>query len=533
MPLSPALAPTPVAIAIVPELRAPAPLPTSLVRRGAEGVWLIARLAIGYLALIVCERLWIPTRRWRIAMDAWGSRCFTAHVRKHGAMLIKIGQFVASRPDLFPLAYIESCAALRDQAPARPFNVVAAVLDLTYEGRTAAHFSRIDEIAIAAASFGQVHRAWLTDGRMVAIKVQYPGLQRLVAIDLLLTRATMRLLRILVHGFPFHDLLAELERASASELDYLQEATSADRLRPCLEKHGLSAPTIVWEHTREKVLVMEFAPGATLARTDLEALGHDERLRVANAIIDCYLSMLLDEGFYHADPHAGNFVYDAGRIWLIDFGMTGSITKREAELYRRFMINVQGQDTDGMIDVMIQLGFILPEVHRDQLRKVARELYASLKDFAPQALKGSRRQYEIGAKINEMLRRSQGIVFPQHTIMISRATSLLEGLCVELVPDTSFLNLVRPRLQKIITPWSQVRRMLDEAREMWHALRILPDRLAALHMPHAGWMAHATVAGCVLLASTQLQPGVLRDIAIVCSSIAAVASLVRHRRSGF
>ncbi|MBA2480036.1 MAG: AarF/ABC1/UbiB kinase family protein [Planctomycetes bacterium] len=531
MPLSAAtLAPSAPIRSVSPQVgRETADPSPSIIGRALGGTALLGVLAVSYLALLLANRLWISTNASKQRLDRWGSARFTAYIVRHGGMLIKIGQFVASRPDLFPNAYIEACAGLRDQAPPRPYSEIRRVLDRTYEGRVDERFARIEEQALAAASFGQVHRAWLHDGRPVAVKVQHPGLERLVTVDLALTRGALRLLAVTMRGFPFRDLCIELERASRDELDYLNEATSADRLRPCLARHGVRVPSILWEHTREKVLVMEFADGATLARTDLSALGDDERLRVASRIIDAYLGMLLEEGFFHADPHAGNFIYRSGEIWLIDFGMTASVTRHQAELYRRFMVHVQRQDTDGMIDVMLELGFVLPELEREDLRALARELYQSMNDLAPQALKGSRRQLELGARINDMLRRSRGIVFPQHTIMLSRAISLMEGLCMELVPATSFLSLVRSRLQTVITPTMQIERLVEEAAQTWKSLRTLPERLVAAAAQRSAFPSAAIVSGCVLIAALQLGTGWPQVIAVAAAGIAMLASL---RRSG-
>jgi ubiquinone biosynthesis protein len=412
----------------------------------------------------------------------------------------------------------------------RPFAVARAVLDEAFEGAVAERFAAIEPEPIAAASFGQVHRAWLRDGRMVAVKVQYPGLARRVAADLFLTRVAMRLIRIAMRGFPFNDLASELERASRAELDYLQEAISADRLRPLLADHGIDAPRVVWEHTRSRVLVMQFAEGTTLARLDLAALPYERRIAMAERIVDAYLAMLLDAGFYHADPHAGNFIVGAdGRLWLIDFGMTAAVSRREVELYRRFMLHVQRQDIDGMIDVMLRLGFIMPEAEREDLRRLAEELYENLQDAPPQALKGSTRQSDIGWRINEMLRRAEGLVFPQHTVMLSRATGMLEGLCGELVPEVSFLNLVRPLLTRRFTPWTEVKRFVEDAKQLWASLRTLPERMALMRQ-RANRTAHAVVAGCALLGATHLPEGALRDVAIAASGLAAVMAMIRHDR---
>jgi predicted unusual protein kinase regulating ubiquinone biosynthesis (AarF/ABC1/UbiB family) len=504
--------------------------------RTLEGLALIAWLGLNYLGALQLRRLWQRGgRAWLGRTDAVGSRWLASFARRRGALLIKIGQFVASRPDIFPLVYVDACSALRDQAPARPWPVVEAALALAYEGRAAERLPRIEHEPIAAASFGQVHRAWLGDGTLVAVKVQYPDLGGLVARDLWLARLALRIFALALPGWPTRQIYREIERTAQEEQDYLHEGLAADRLRAVVAPAGLSVPLVRWEHTREKVLVMEFAPGTTLARLDLATLPAAERRRIADALIDGFLAQLLEAGYFHADPHAGNLIYEPrpdapARLWLIDFGMTAEISARDAGLYRRFLDRLHADDTDGMVDVLIQLGFVLPDADRARLKDLARELYTQLGQLDPQSFKGSRRQADLAAKINQFLRRMEGIVFPQHTLMLSRATSLIEGQCMELVPGVNIIDLIRPRLERI--GWRQrLERLAEEVRETWQELRALPDRMeAALAARPAGGVGNgAVVAAVLLLAALQLPEGPWRIAAIAATGLAVLAGL-RPRR---
>lgn len=502
-----------------------------LLSRIASGLGLLAWLGPQYLLIIAVAKVWrAPARVWRRMLDRHGARLFAAHARRHGALLIKLGQFVASRPDIFPLAYVDACAPLRDQAPARPFHIVQQVLADAYEGRAADHLARVEETALAAASFGQVHRAWLTDGTQVAVKVQYPELPRSVAADLWIVRLALTLFSIALKGWPLDQVYREIERTSREEQDYLHEGSAADRLRPGLKEFGLSVPAVQWAHTREKVLVMEFAGGTTLGQLDVTTLPLDERKRLADALIDGFLYMLLDEGFFHADPHAGNLLYDQGKLWLIDFGMTATISRREMELYRRFLDRLRDHDTDGMVDVLTDLGWTLPTADRAHLKGLAREVYDSLAHLDPQSFKGSRRQAELGAKIQEFLRRMDGIVFPQHTVLLSRATSLIEGVCMQLVPGQNLLDLVRPRLGRLTTLRGQVRNLLADLKDTWRAYRGLPEKVDALLAQKPLHFPLMPIMGALLLiAALQLDASELRTIAIALAATLTVIGLLRSR----
>ena len=503
-----------------------------LISRIIAGLGLLAWLGPQYLAIIFLRKLWsTPARAWRTRLDRHGAKLFAAHARHHGALLIKLGQFVASRPDFFPLAYVDACAPLRDQATPRPFTMVQQVLDRAYEGRTNTHLQRVEETALAAASFGQVHRAWLTDGTQVAVKVQYPELPTSVAADLWIVRLALRLFGLALRGWPLDQIYHEIERTSREEQDYLHEGSAADRLRPGLAKFGLSVPTVQWAHTRETVLVMEFANGITLSQLNPSTLDTAERRRLADVLIDSFLFMLLDEGFFHADPHAGNLIYDHGKFWLIDFGMTSTISRKETELYRRFLDRLRDNDTDGMVDVLTDLGWTLPTADRAHLKGLAREVYDSLAHLDPQTFKGSRRQAELGAKISEFLRRMDGIVFPQHTVLLSRATSLIEGVCMELVPGNNLLDLVRPRLGKLTTLRGQLRNLLAEAKDIWKAYRGLPEKIDALLAQRKTTFPLMPIMGALfLIAALQLQVDhEQRAIAVWISAALIVLGLLRYR----
>jgi predicted unusual protein kinase regulating ubiquinone biosynthesis (AarF/ABC1/UbiB family) len=328
----------------------------------------------------------------------------------------------------------------------------------------------------------------------------------------------------------------EIERTAREEQDYLHEGLAADRLRAIVAPSGLSVPTVRWEHTREKVLVMEFAPGATLARLDLATLEATERRRIADTIIDGFLAQLLEAGYFHADPHAGNLIYEPrsdgpARIWLIDFGMTAEITKRDAGLYRRFLDRLREHDTDGMVDALIEIGFVMPNADRARLKNLAREIYTQLGQLDPQSFKGSRRQAELAGKINEFLRRMDGIVFPQHTLMLSRATSLIESLCMELVPGVNILDLIRPRLQRIGLR-QQLARLVETARDAWNRFITLPERLeAAVSAPQPGHGIGngAVVAAVLMLVALQLPGLTLKLIATSAAGLGVIAGLRQKR----
>ena len=501
----------------------------ALTARAVEGLALIIVIGLPCLVASTVGRIW-RTAGAAIAnrAHAFGGPWFASYCRRHGALLLKLGQVVASRPDILPLAWVDACAALRDQAPARSWRSVRGMLERAYEGRVEDHLRDIETIPLASASFGQVHRAQLVDGTPVAVKVQHADLAPKVAIDLVMLRLAMRLIRFAAPGWPVDLVADEIARTSRQEQDYLHEATAAERLRPMLAKRRIEVPRVYLEHTRDTVLVTEFAAGITLARTDVSALPANLRDDLANRLIDGWLDMLLDDGLVHCDPHGGNLILDGERLWLIDFGMTTEIGAAERLLYARFLARLARDDIDGMVDALVGLGILLPDADLAGIRALAREIYGQLATFNPRTFKGSRRESELSDKVAVFLRRGHGIAFPRHTILLSRALGLVEGVCGELVPGRNLTSLAKGRLARLSSPIGLVRDWLSDTGQRIQRLLEMPERLERALSARTE-RDHAPVLAAILLVVAVLLPeGPWRSTAAVLTGCAVILSLVRR-----
>lgn len=289
-------------------------------------------------------------------------------------------------------------------------------------------------------------------------------------------------------------------------------------------------PQVRREHTREQVLVMEFASGTTLASTKISTLDPELRREFAIRIIDAWLDMALEAGFFHGDPHAGNFIVDGDRLWLIDFGMTASLGPPERLLYARFLVCVARDDTDGMIDVLTELGVVLPGADLNGLKSLAREVYSQLAHLNPRSFKNSRRERDISDKVTSFLRRMEGLAFPRHTILLTRALGLIEGLIGELVPDDNLLSLAKPRLLRLASLRGRIRDLWSEATSRLKRLADLPERIERLlAAPRTGPDFTPLLAALVLVAALQtVEPW--RMWAASAAGIALILSLMRRRR---
>ncbi len=494
------------------------------------GLWLLLRLAVGY-ALVLKAPMPASVRRWlRGVVERRGAAALVRHIRRHGALLIKIGQYLGSRPDIIPAAYADACAGLRDQAPARPWAVVAPVVAAAWAGRADAPV--LEPAAIAAASIGQVHRGRMPDGSAVAVKIQYPGLERAVAADLVVLRLALRLLRLALPGWPLERIADEVAMISRREMDYRLEAEAAERLRDPLGRIGLRVPAVLAEWSGPKVLTMAFAPGASLARTDLTAIAPAERERVAKLLVKGFLAQLLDLGLFHADPHGGNLLYDPERreLWLLDFGMVAEVTEDEAAAYRRFLLALARRDPDALVAAVLDLGFVMPEADLPELRRLAREALGAIGDKPPAEVLASARGQAVAEAMDRFLRNLRGVVLPRNTVLLSRATGLLEGVCVSLVPDRNLIALARPELTRLV-----LRQPVDELHWQWRRFRRrverwwdLPERVDRLvAVPPAPVRAAAPwpwIAAAVLLVAAAWAPDPTGRL--LCATGAAIALAV-------
>src|ERR1051325_2957784 len=251
-----------------------------------------------------------------------------------GPTFIKIGQALGTRADLLPLAYVKELATLQDQVPA--FSTAEAFAIVESELGRSVHeaYAEIDSEPIAAASLGQVYRARLATGEEVAVKVQRPNLESTISIDVAIL---YRLVKLTNRFFPkanenadWEGMLREFHATIFEEMDYVKEGRNADRFRYNFRTwRAIRVPKIYWSHTNTRVLTLDFIRGTKVV--DLEGLRANRisPVKVNRMLIRTYLKQLLEDGFFHADPHPGNLlVMDSGHLAFFDFGMVGRISPK-------------------------------------------------------------------------------------------------------------------------------------------------------------------------------------------------------------
>jgi len=416
-----------------------------------------ARLkAWGRAQLYVLFDYFIRALRYMIFRGAEGSARKEARLEKQAAWLreslidlgptfIKIGQALGTRADLLPLAYVRELQTLQDQVP--PFPTAEAFARIESELGRPLHecYPEIDSEPIAAASLGQVYRARLVTGEEVAVKVQRPNLEETISIDVAIL---YRLVKLTNRFFPranenadWEGMLREFHMTIFEEMDYVKEGRNADRFRYNFRTwRAVRVPKVFWSHTNTRVLTLEFIRGTKVV--DIEGLRANgiSAVKVNRLLIRTYLKQLLEDGFFHADPHPGNLlVMDSGHLAFFDFGMVGRITpKLQSQMIDAFF-HVIGRDVHGLGQDIINLNFLKPGVDPETVRPVVESLFTHYLNLKLGEVNFKELTYDLAEVIYDYPFR-----LPSNFTYIMRALMTLEGIGVVTDPGFSFFETAKP-----------------------------------------------------------------------------------------
>jgi predicted unusual protein kinase regulating ubiquinone biosynthesis (AarF/ABC1/UbiB family) len=379
-----------------------------------------------------------------------------------GPTFIKIGQALGTRADLLPLAYIKELIKLQDQVP--PFPTAEAFARIESElGKTISEaYAEFDAEPIASASLGQVYRARLHTGEEVAVKVQRPALREAVGFDIaVLTRIVRFVARFpsVSENADWEGMLREFRRTIAEEMDYAREGRNADRFRRSFRDwRAIRVPRIHWTHTTERVITMEFIRGTKV--TDVEALRarRISPVKVNRLLVRAYLKQLLEDGFFHADPHPGNLlVMDTGHLAFFDFGMTGRITPELQSRMIDAFFHVVSKDTEGLAQDLINLNFLKPGVDSERIRPVVEGLFRHYLNLKLGEINFKELTYDLAEVMYDYPFR-----LPANFTYIIRALMTLEGIGIVTDPGFSFFDTAKPYAKEFMLrrEGKQFRRLL-------------------------------------------------------------------------
>jgi ubiquinone biosynthesis protein len=375
-----------------------------------------------------------------------------ADLEKLGATFIKLGQVLFSRQDLLPPPVIQGLTRLQDKIEPFSFDQVEAIVQTELGVRISKAFDYFEAEPIAAASLGQVHRARLRDGRMVAVKVQRPGVKEQVLED---TEVMAELVEVLekysdvIRRHAVKDMVAEFRATILMELDYLQEARNVATLQENLSQfQRIIIPRAIDDYTTSRVLAMEYVQGAKVTSLSPLARVEVEGSLIAEELFYAYLKQILVDGFFHADPHPGNvFISDNGKkVALLDLGMVARISPAMQEKLLQLLFAMSEGNSDETTQIALKIGDTVEGYDAAVLRQRVKTLVDAMMNTSVQTL-------GVGCLIMQVTTASVecGVRLPAELTMLGKTLLHLDEIAATLNPDFDPNEFIRKHSMELMS----------------------------------------------------------------------------------
>jgi ubiquinone biosynthesis protein len=398
-----------------------------------------------------------------------------------GPTFVKLGQVLSTRPDILPEAYTSELSSLRDDVRPFSFAECAEILNGEYGRPLSEIFANVDEAPVASASISQVHRAMLRDGRVIALKIRRPGIDKLVGADLDIIK---NLAQLAERRLPFLTPYApvamarEFERSLKRELDFNIERRTMERCRAQFTGDPTAhIPEVLKEYSTGRVLAMEFIGGVGV--NDLEGL---RQIGVDPAVVairgaQILLRQIFELGFFHADPHPGNLRVLAGAVLVpLDYGMFGQLDARSRERIADLLTGLLSQDTDRVLRALDALEIRRENEDPRALRRDVAELVAAYSELTLDTI-------DLGNLLKELigLIRAHHLHIPPDLVLLIRSLVTIEGVGRALDPHFDIAAQLEPFVRALTLrrfhPWRVLAQTVRTAEDVQRIAMLLPDVL--------------------------------------------------------
>jgi len=416
--------------------------------------WLLFRRIsqiVGVLGQFGSQLLWDYTwRRRSHRTQSQRARWLVQQLLVLGPTFIKIGQFLSTRFDLLPPAYIEALRKLQDQVPPFDSRRAIALIEQHLGQSLGDLYATFDPKPLAAASLGQVHRARLHSGEEVVVKVQRPQLEAQLYLDYL---AIGELIRWADRWLPFlrpyalQEIYEEFFSILLREIDYIQEGQNADRFRANFAQDPyIRVPKVYWTHTCHYVLTMEYLPGIRIDnRAAIEAFGLNPQM-INQRGICCYLKQLLIDGFFHADPHPGNLaVTKEGDLIFYDYGMMTEVPALNQQQMVQTFFAVLQKDSDRVIAALMELGLLMPVTDRVPLQRIMQLILDRFTERPVDLAAFRELQQDVYALFEQ-----QPFRLPAKMTYILKSLTTLDGIARSLDPEYNLSAAAQPFVKELM-----------------------------------------------------------------------------------
>jgi ubiquinone biosynthesis protein len=436
------------------------------VARTTETGWMLARMAAGYRLHRLRSAFVSEGRSAELLDDLHdrSARRFHDVSARHGGAFMKVGQLLSARADVLPEAWIRELAKLQDTAPAISFEAVSRTLEADFGRPIEKIFASFEDAPLAAASIGQVHRATTEAGTCVAVKVQRPGIERRVRVDLELLSAFVDSLEASLPDVDYETIIREIRDNVLAELDYARELETATRISAFFDGHDrIVVPRPIRELSSEHVLSSEFVVGEKLTvvldaldaqRANGDTTAHQRLSNILGTLLEAYLRQVLEAGVFQADPHPGNvLVTEDDKVVLLDFGCAQVLEPETRNRYLGLLRAFMEGRADRVAELFDEIGFRTRSGRPDTLNAFAAALLGEIRQAATgRGIRWPSRD-ELGARVTGLLHACKDdpvVSLPGEFVMMARVFGTLGGIFARYKPDIDFTRHIMPVLGTVM-----------------------------------------------------------------------------------
>lgn len=407
-------------------------------------MWKILSFALSVLIRVYWYRI---LKKSEVERDKlWGEigREFRQTLFELEGLLIKIGQFLSIRADLLPSSFVNQIQDLVDNVPPSQWEDIKKVLEREWDEQIEDVMLSFDSKAVASASIGEVYRGHLKDGTEVAVKVQRPTIKSIIRTDF---QSLAIIIWVAQHLAPvpkgfinFKLLFQELKTVVERELDFKKEMEAINYFRHRFAKFNrLEIPKVYPDLCTTQVLVMEWVEAVRITDVDFLEEFHIDREELSHRLFRVFIPQWLEAGVFHADPHAGNILVKAdGTLILLDFGMVGEISKKDAANFQSLFEAILIKNYAAATEVLIDLGFLLPEANSKTIERMLKEAFSfDLNQLKEMDL------FKVKKELTDMI-KALPIQVPTRFIFLGRSFVTIEGMLHTINPNQEFLELAKP-----------------------------------------------------------------------------------------
>ena len=371
-----------------------------------------------------------------------------AIVEDLGPTFVKLGQMMSMRLDMLPAAYCQELTGLHADVKPMSFSEVRQAAEAEYQQPLEEVFSSVEEIPLGSASIAQVHAAVLQDGRRVAVKVQRPGVREIMARDIRLLHRAAGLLNLTKMGevVDLGMVLDEMWSVAQEEMDFLIEARNAEEFRRLnREVAFVESPEVVESLSTSKILVMERIEGVPIDDLDVLRAREYDLKEIGLKLADNYIKQVLDDGFFHADPHPGNLCVRGGKLVWLDLGMMGRLSERDRELLQNAVKAMVRGDAEELEGILLSLCAPPEAVDHERLTDDIRLFLAKYGNMELGSMK-------LGAILEEMMgiAKEHRLSMPPGVSMLGRGLLNLEGVLTSVSPEINLIQIMANRMSAVM-----------------------------------------------------------------------------------